>query len=166
MKKMTASPIIGTKKKAKAEVDKIQAKGISAVPIKKAADATPNFVNDRTFKPDPAGSSLWKRTEDKGTNPSNKNVPTIGYRQSGGVNVRYQSMTNQGKMEYTYPKNFETTPNRPAPRFGISEQHGYIIDKKSTKSMPVKNEQVNTIMDSKNKNLKIGNAKKIEKYTK
>jgi hypothetical protein len=166
MKKMTASPISGTKKKAKAEVDKIQAKGISAAPIKKAADATPNFVNDRTFRPDPAGSSLWKRTEDKGTNPSNKNVPKIGYRPSGGGGVRYQSMTNQGKMEYTYPKNFEISPNRPAMRYAESEEGGYLIDKKSTKSMPVKNEQVNTIMDSKNKNLKIGNAKKIEKYTK
>jgi hypothetical protein len=33
-------------------------------------------------------------------------------------------------------------------------------------SMPVKNEQLNTIMDSKNKNLRIGNAKKVEKYIK
>ena len=31
-------------------------------------------------------------------------------------------------------------------------------------SMPVKNEQLNTIMDSKNKNLRIGNAKKAETY--
>lgn len=41
----------------------------------------------------------------------------------------------------------------------------------STKSMnynamPVKNEQVKTIMDAVNKNLKIGNAKKTEKYIK
>jgi hypothetical protein len=132
-------PIISSKKKvARAEVKKISPKGISAAPIKKAADATPNFVNDRNFKPDPKGSSLWKRNEDKGTNPSNKNVPKIGYRPSGRGEVRYQSMTNQGKMEYTYPKNFETTPNRPAPRFGISEEHGYVIDKKSTKSAPKK----------------------------
>ena len=33
-------------------------------------------------------------------------------------------------------------------------------------SMPVKNEQLNTIMDSKNKNLRIGNAKKAETYIK
>ena len=131
-------PIISSKKKvARAEVKKISPKGISAVPIKKAADATPNFVNDRTFKPDPAGSSLWKRTEDKGTNPSNKNVPKIGYRPSGG-GVRYQSMTNQGKMEYTYPKNFEISPNRPAMRHAESEEGGYFIDKKSTKSAPKK----------------------------
>ena len=31
-------------------------------------------------------------------------------------------------------------------------------------SMPVKNEQLNTIMDSKNKNLRIVNAKKAETY--
>lgn len=33
-------------------------------------------------------------------------------------------------------------------------------------AMPVKNEQAKTIMDSENKNLKIGNAKKTEKYIK
>ena len=32
--------------------------------------------------------------------------------------------------------------------------------------VPVKNEQLNTIMDKNNKNLKIGNAKKVEKYIK
>ena len=37
---------------------------------------------------------------------------------------------------------------------------------KFTSSMPVKNEQMNTIMDKNNKNLKIGNAKKVEKYIK
>lgn len=37
---------------------------------------------------------------------------------------------------------------------------------KEMKSMPVKNEQAKTIMDSENKNLKIGNAKKTEKYIK
>lgn len=37
---------------------------------------------------------------------------------------------------------------------------------KEIKSMPVKNEQAKTIMDKENKNLKIGNAKKTEKYTK
>jgi hypothetical protein len=37
---------------------------------------------------------------------------------------------------------------------------------KEMKSMPVKNEQAKTIMDKENKNLKIGNAKKTEKYIK
>jgi len=37
---------------------------------------------------------------------------------------------------------------------------------KEMKSMPVKNNQAKTIMDSENKNLKIGNAKKVEKYIK
>lgn len=40
------------------------------------------------------------------------------------------------------------------------------LKSKVTSSMPVKNEQAKTIMDSENKNLKIGNAKKVEKYIK
>lgn len=37
---------------------------------------------------------------------------------------------------------------------------------KSINEMPIKNKQAQTLMDSENKNLKIGNAKKTEKYIK
>jgi|688.fasta_scaffold1205144_1 hypothetical protein len=135
-------------------------KGITAKPAK-MRDASPNFVNDRVMVPT---ENFWERrakNEDPGTNPENKDVPKIKYREAGGRQrgVRLQTMTKEGKFEFTYPKNFETSPD-------VYPDKSYSMDKKSASSMPVKNEQLNTIMDKNNKNLKIGNAKKVEKYIK
>jgi hypothetical protein len=110
------------------------------IPTKSATmrDASPNFV---------------KRSQDDktGTNPSNPNVPRILYQPymkgTPKQSVEYQKVSNRGKMRDAECNEGDRGKCLPS-------------------SIPVKNEQLNTIMDKNNKNLKIGNAKKVEKYIK
>ena len=123
-------------------------KGITAKPAK-MKDALPNFVR--------AG-----QTDKTGTNPSNPNVPRISYgvwmRGKPEQAVEYEKVSTTGKM-----RNAKCDRDS---KYIEGDRGTCIPGGKKATSMPVKNEQLNTIMDSKNKNLKIGNAKKIEKYTK
>jgi len=120
------------------------AKGITAKPST-MKNASPNFVDEAKFKEirDERG---WRQeyVQDPGTNPGGS--PVINYKpatQSGGVNMRI--LKSSGKFEY----------DKQGQRCGLPSC-----------DMPVKREQMNTIMDKNNKNLKIGNAKKVEKYIK
>ena len=138
-------------------------KGITAKPAK-MRDASPNFVEQgRNYKVQE--KPVYKLTDigpKLGTNESNKNVPRVEYSRFGkGVNQRanMQQMSKEGKFEYL-PSVACGKPGCDLP-IPTSMPGG----KKAT-SIPVKNEQVSTIMDKNNKNLKIGNAKKIEKYIK
>jgi hypothetical protein len=123
---MMKKPIKGEKKKEvkarRAEVNQIPSKGITAKPAK-MRDASPNFVNDRVMVS--IGDSWERRSknEDPGSNPGGS--PKIKYREAGGRQggVRLQNMTNKGKFEFSYPKNFQTTP---------AKEEIY-LDKKGTK---------------------------------
>jgi hypothetical protein len=120
------------------------AKGITAKPAK-MKNASPNFVNERKVEEISDDRGYRQRLiEDPGTNPGGS--PVINYKpdyQSSGVNMRI--MKSSGKFEY--------------------DKQGQSCGLPSC-DMPVKREQLNTIMDKNNKNLKIGNAKKVEKYIK
>jgi hypothetical protein len=112
-------------------------KGISPKPAK-IMDAAPNFVK--------------RGQQDKtGTNPNNPNVPKILYQPfmkgTPKQSVEYQKVSKTGKMRDADCKEGDRSKCEPT-------------------SIPVKNEQLSTIMDKSNKNLKIGNAKKVEKYIK
>lgn len=123
------------------------AKGITAKPAK-MRDASPNFVQaGGRYKIQE--TPIFKQVyigEHSGTNESNPNVPKIEYtkwERNGRERANIAEMNNQGKFEI------------------LSKGCGY-----EGCDVPVKNEQFNTIMDKNNKNLKIGNAKKVEKYIK
>ena len=135
-------------------------KGISAVPAK-MRDASPNFVNENKIEEfrTKAGGYSQRKVEDAGTNPNNPSVPNIGYQELRGGRAWIKSLTNKGDFKYS------TEGGKCSPK-GCSIPTPIDGGKKSTSSMPVKNEQFNTIMDKNNKNLKIGNAKKTEKYIK
>ena len=105
---------------------------------------------------------------DKGSNPGSS--PVIEYDRPAKGKVSIDKMDNRGN--FVKSKSMEDTPST-LTRRGLTpsdainlQKSGGKVDKKSTSSMPVKNEQLNTIMDKNNKNLKIGNAKKVEKYIK
>ena len=108
-------------------------KGIPTKPAK-MVDASPNFVK--------------RGYDDKtGTNPNNPNVPRILYQPfmkgTPKQSVEYQKVSKTGKM-----RNAECSEG----------DRGKCLPS----SMPVKDEQFNTIMDKNHKNLRIGNAKKLE----
>ena len=119
-------------------------KGITAKPAK-MKDRSPNFVNELKVEEIRDSRGYRQRLiEYPGTNPGGS--PVINYKpsvQDGGVNMRI--MKSSGKFEY----------DKQGQRCGLPSC-----------DMPVKREQLNTIMDKNNKNLKIGNAKKVEKYIK
>ena len=124
-------------------------KGITAKPAK-MRDMSPNFVRaGGIYKIEDLPDKKWKTVyvgENPGTNEGNKNVPKIEYTQwpaGGRQRANLASMNNEGKFEIVTKK---------------CDYEGCDV--------PVKNEQLNTIMDKNNKNLKIGNAKKVEKYIK
>jgi hypothetical protein len=102
-----------------------KSKGITARPAK-MRDASPNFVNDRVMVATGDSWSRRSKNEDPGSNPGGS--PKIKYREAGGSQggVRLQNMTNKGKFEFSYPKNFETIPNK-------FPDNSYSIDKKGTK---------------------------------
>ena len=145
------------------------AKGITAKPAK-MKNASPNFVDERGITPvtmtgkqkyaEPiaTGGAVKK---DPGSNPGGS--PVIKYKRVGyGSNTgKFQELTNKGNFEYPKTKGCATEGNCPKPGYEVVGGGN-----KGTKSMPVKREQMNTIMDKNNKNLKIGNAKKVEKYIK
>jgi hypothetical protein len=126
------------------------AKGITAKPAK-MKNASPNFVNELKVEEIRDSRGYRQRlVEDPGTNPGGS--PVINYKPSSlpddpfqdrRVNMRI--MKSSGKFEY----------DKQGQRCGLPSC-----------DMPVKREQMNTIMDKNNKNLKIGNAKKVEKYIK
>lgn len=119
-------------------------KGITAKPAK-MRDASPNFFNENKIKEirDDRGYRQ-ERVQDPGTNPGGS--PRIGYTPKGSSGkVAIRILKPSGKFEY--------------------DEQGKTCDLPSC-DIPVKNEQLNTIMDKNNKNLKIGNAKKVEKYIK
>ena len=66
----------------------------------------------------------------------------------------------------------EQTTSRPPSQRRATREYKKLLESAKTdtenllKNLPVKNDQINTIMDAQNKNLKIGNAKKIEPYIK
>jgi hypothetical protein len=119
-------------------------KGITAKPAK-MRDSSPNFVNENKIKEiKDARGYRQERVEDPGTNPGGS--PRIKYMPQGtSGKVAMRIMTPSGKFEY--------------------DKQGKACGLPSC-DMPVKNEQLSTIMDKNNKNLKIGNAKKVEKYIK
>lgn len=119
-------------------------KGITAKPAK-MRDTSPNFFNENKIKEirDDRGYRQ-ERVQDPGTNPGGS--PRIGYTPKGSSGkVAMRILKPSGKFEY--------------------DEQGKTCDLPSC-DIPVKNEQLNTIMDKNNKNLKIGNAKKVEKYIK
>jgi len=140
----------------------------------------PNFVERGRSK------SVWVKhnqganpyvtsVRDRGTNPGGS--PTIQYDREDRFSpskgkVSIDKMDNTGN--FVKSKSMEDAPSTlkrsgagTTPKDAIDlQKSGGRVDKKSTSSMPVKNEQLNTIMDKNNKNLKIGNAKKVEKYIK
>ena len=121
------------------------AKGITAKPAK-MKNASPNFVNEAKFKEirDERG---WRQeyVQDPGTNPGGSYK--IGYMpaQTNTSRASMRILKPSGKFEY----------DSQGQRCGLPSC-----------DMPVKREQMNTIMDKNNKNLKIGNAKNVEKYIK
>jgi hypothetical protein len=120
-------------------------KGISAKPAK-MRDASPNFVNENKTEKvkTESGRVIGRRNvEDPGTNPGGS--PVIKYQEDGPNRASIRILKPSGKFEY--------------------DKQGRACGYPSC-DMPVKNEQLNTIMDKNNKNLKIGNAKKVEKYIK
>ena len=120
------------------------AKGITAKPTM-MRNASPNFINENKVEEirDSRGYRQQK-VEDAGTNPGGS--PKIGYTPQGTTGkVAMRIMKSSGKFEY--------------------DSQGKACGLPSC-DMPVKREQLNTIMDKNNKNLKIGNAKKVEKYIK
>ena len=101
---------------------------------------------------------------DRGSNPGGS--PSIEYDRPAKGKVSIDKMDNRGN--FVKSKSMEDTPST-LTRRGLTPSDAIkasSLNSKNTSSMPVKNEQVNTIMDKNNKNLKIGNAKKIEKYIK
>jgi len=143
-------------------------KGITAKPAK-MRDASPNFVDQGGIYPVTMSSKKKSADpiytggeikQDPGSNPGGS--PIIKYKRGGyGSNTgKFQSLTNRGNFEYPQSKGCSTEGNCPKPGYEV------VGGGKKATSMPVKNEQLNTIMDKNNKNLKIGNAKKVEKYIK
>ena len=101
---------------------------------------------------------------DRGSNPGSS--PVIEYDRPTKGKVSIDKMDNRGN--FVKSKSMEDTPST-LTRRGLTPSDAVkasSLNSKGTKSMPVKNEQLNTIMDKNNKNLKIGNAKKVEKYIK
>ena len=101
---------------------------------------------------------------DKGSNPGSS--PVIEYDRPAKGKVSIDKMDNRGN--FVKSKSMEDTPST-LTRRGLTPSDAIkasSLNSKNTSSMPVKNEQMNTIMDKNNKNLKIGNAKKVEKYIK
>jgi hypothetical protein len=101
---------------------------------------------------------------DRGSNPGSS--PVIEYDRPAKGKVSIDKMDNRGN--FVKSKSMEDTPST-LTRRGLTPSDAVkasSLNSKVTKSMPVKNEQMNTIMDKNNKNLKIGNAKKVEKYIK
>jgi len=138
----------------------------------------PNFVERGRSK------SVWVKhnqganpyvtsVRDRGTNPGGS--PTIQYDREDRFSpakgkVSIDKMDNRGN--FVKSNSMVNTPSvlkrsgagtTPSDAINIKASS---LNSKSTSSMPVKNEQLNTIMDKNNKNLKIGNAKKVEKYIK
>ena len=138
----------------------------------------PNFVERGRSK------SVWVKhnqganpyvtsVRDRGTNPGGS--PTIQYDREDRFSpakgkVSIDQMDNRGN--FVKSNSMVNTPSvlkrsgagtTPSDAINIKASS---LNSKSTSSMPVKNEQLNTIMDKNNKNLKIGNAKKVEKYIK
>jgi hypothetical protein len=138
-------------------------KGISAKPAK-MRDASPNFVEQgRNYKIQER--PVYKVTDlgpNLGTNESNKNVPRVEYskfEKGDRERANVQQMSKEGKFEYLRPVGC----GKPGCDLPIPTP---MPGGKKATSIPVKNEQLNTIMDKNNKNLRIGNAKKVEKYIK
>ena len=101
---------------------------------------------------------------DRGSNPGG--YPIIEYDRPTIGKVSIDKMDNTGN--FVKSKSMEDTPST-LTRRGLTPSDAIkasSLNSKNTSSMPVKNEQMNTIMDKNNKNLKIGNAKKVEKYIK
>ena len=129
----------------------------------------PNFVERGRSK------SVWVKdnqgsnprvavVRDRGSNPGGS--PVIEYDRPAKGKVSIENMDNRGN--FVKSKSMEDTPST-LTRRGLTPSDAIkasSLNSKSTSSMPVKNEQVSTIMDKNNKNLKIGNAKKVEKYIK
>jgi hypothetical protein len=138
----------------------------------------PNFVERGRSK------SVWVKhnqganpyvtsVRDRGTNPGGS--PTIQYDREDRFSpakgkVSIDKMDNRGN--FVKSNSMVNTPSvlkrsgagtTPSDAINIKASS---LNSKSASSMPVKNEQLNTIMDKNNKNLKIGNAKKVEKYIK
>jgi hypothetical protein len=129
----------------------------------------PNFVERGRSK------SVWVKdnegsnprvsvVRDKGSNPGSS--PVIEYDRPAKGKVSIDKMDNRGN--FVKSKTMEDTPST-LTRRGLTPSDAIkasSLNSKSASSMPVKNDQLNTIMDKNNKNLKIGNAKKVEKYIK
>ena len=129
----------------------------------------PNFVERGRSK------SVWVKdnqgsnprvsvVRDRGSNPGGS--PVIEYDRPLKGKVSIDKMDNRGN--FVKSKSMEDTPST-LTRRGLTPSDAIkasSLNSKVTSSMPVKNEQAKTIMDSENKNLKIGNAKKVEKYIK
>lgn len=101
---------------------------------------------------------------DRGSNPGGS--PVIEYDRPAKGKVSIDKMDNRGN--FVKSKSMEDTPST-LTRRGLTPSDAIkasSLNSKVTSSMPIKNEQLNTIMGKNNKNLKIGNAKKVEKYIK
>jgi len=101
---------------------------------------------------------------DRGSNPGSS--PVIEYDRPAKGKVSIDKMDNRGN--FVKSKSMEDTPST-LTRRGLTPSDAVkanSLNSKVTSSMPVKNEQINNIMDKNNKNLKIGNSKKVEKYIK
>ena len=138
----------------------------------------PNFVerNKTAWVKENQGANPFATVvRDRGSNPGGS--PRIQYDREDRFSpakgkVSIDKMDNKGN--FVKSNSMQETPSLlkragagTTPKEAINlKKSGGRVDKKSTSSMPVKNEQLSTIMDKSNKNLKIGNSKKVEKYIK
>ena len=142
-----------------------EGKGIGS----KSKTPGPNYVergkSKSVFVKDYEGSNPRVAVvRDRGSNPGSS--PVIEYDRPAKGKVSIDKMDNRGN--FVKSKSMEDTPST-LTRRGLTPSDAVkasSLNSKVTSSMPVKNEQMNTIMDKNNKNLKIGNAKKVEKYIK
>lgn len=174
MKKMTASPIMGGKKREEkkaaqsrmAEVKKIPSRGLAptdkSVARKNAASEAssvkPKGISAKpiTEFPDSHFGALPVSMSGEGMGQYTRHMQVHGNQIQKGVDKinmkRRMSPIDRDIKKQQLIKEYQSNNESGSTKF--------------TSSMPVKNEQVNTIMDKNNKNLKIGNAKKVEKYIK
>jgi hypothetical protein len=138
----------------------------------KSKNASPNLVERGGYakvwvKDDKYANPRETTVRDRGTNPGGS--PRIEYDRTSSGKVSIDQLNNKGKFvkggpSINAPSSLKRKKEGSSPKDAVPTMS--VFGGTKATSMPVKNEQLNTIMDKNNKNLKIGNAKKTEKYIK